>query len=316
MPGSIRASTTPEAWADQPDLSRHARPPDTGTRLRRRVRVRGSPALRAFLRNRGAAVGAVLVTAWFLLALLAPVVAPHDPVAVIAASRQAPGPGHPLGTDLLGRDVLSRIIFGSRISLAIGLISVGIGLTVGTVMGLPSGYYGGRLDTLAMRLIDAMLAFPGLLLALVVIAALGPGLANVVLAVGVSSVPLYARLVRGTCLTVREMDYVQAARTVGGADLRVMLRHILPNLSGPIIVLSTLQVGSAILVGSALSYLGMGAQPPTPEWGLMTAEGRSYLGSAWWISTFAGLAIFSAVVGINLVGDGLRAALDPRSRVR
>jgi len=286
-----------------------------GARDRRAARPRRMrPAVRAFLRNRGATVGAALVTVWLLIAVFAPLVAPHDPLGVIAGSRQRPGPGHILGTDLLGRDVLSRVVFGSRISLVIGTISVGIGLGAGMLLGLPSGYYGGRLDAVVMRLIDSMLAFPGLLLALVVIAALGPGLANVMLAVGTSSVPLYARLVRGTCLAVRGLDYVQAARTVGSSDLRVMLRHILPNLSGPLIVLSTLQVGSAILVGAALSYLGMGAQPPTPEWGLMTAEGRSYLASAWWISTFAGLAIFSAVVGMNLVGDGLRAALDPRAR--
>jgi peptide/nickel transport system permease protein len=212
--------------------------------------------------------------------------------------------------------VLSRILHGSRISLSIGLISVGIGLTVGLVMGLPSGYYGGRVDAVVMRLVDAMLAFPGLLLAMVVIAALGPGLPNVMMAVGISSIPLYARLVRGSCLSIREMEYVQAAKAVGSADDRIMARHILPNLGGPIIVLSTLQIGSAILVGSALSFLGMGAQPPTPEWGLMAAEGRSYLATAWWISTFAGCAIFTAVLGMNLTGDGLRAALDPRARGR
>lgn len=272
--------------------------------------------LKAFFRNRGASVGAALIAAWILVALFAPLVAPHDPLAVIGGSRQRPGPGHLLGTDLLGRDVLSRIVFGSRISLAVGVISVGIGLSVGTTMGLPSGYYGGRFDGLIMRVVDSMLAFPGLLLALVVISALGPSLANVMIAVGISSVPLYARLVRGSCLSIRETEYVQAARCIGNSDLRIMRRHILPNLRGPVIVLSTLQVGTAILVGSALSYLGMGAQPPTPEWGLMTAEGRAYLASAWWISTFAGCAIFSAVIGLNLVGDGLRAALDPRARGR
>ena len=282
------------------------------TRRRRRV----SPVVAAFLRNRGAVVGAVLVLAWVIVALGAPVFAPNDPLAIIGSSRQRPAAGYLLGTDLLGRDVLSRVIYGSRISLVIGLISVGIGLSVGILMGLPSGYYGGRVDGIVMRLIDSMLAFPGLLLALVVIAALGPGLTNVMLAVGFSSVPLYARLVRGSCLSIRESEYVQAAKTVGGSDVRVMVRHILPNLIGSIIVLSTLQVGSAILIGSSLSFLGMGAQPPTPEWGLMTAEGRSYLASAWWISTFSGCAIFSAVVGMNLVGDGLRAALDPRSRLR
>jgi len=290
MPGSTPGSTTP--------------------------RPRVSPIVRAFFHNRGASIGAVLVTAWIVVALCAPVLAPHHPLAVIGGSRQRPGPGHLLGTDLLGRDVLSRVLFGSRISLAIGVISVGIGLSVGTIMGLPSGYYGGRVDGVVMRVIDSMLAFPGLLLALVVIASLGPGLANVMLAVGVSSVPLYARLVRASCLSVRVSEYVAAAKAIGNSDARVMIRHILPNLGGPIIVLSTLQIGTAILVGSALSYLGMGAQPPTPEWGLMTAEGRSYLSSAWWISTFAGCAIFSAVVGLNLVGDGLRAALDPRARAR
>jgi len=275
-----------------------------------------SPVARAFLKNRGAGIGAAIIAAWVLVALFAPAVAPYDPLAVVGPSRHRPTGDFLLGTDLLGRDVLSRILVGSRISLVIGLISVGIGLVAGTAMGLPSGYHGGRVDALVMRLIDAMLAFPGLLLALVIIAALGPGLANVMIAVGISSVPLYARLVRGACLTVREAEYVQAARCLGNSDLRVMLRHILPNLGGPLIVLSTLQVGSAILVGSALSYLGMGAQPPTPEWGLMTAEGRAYLGGAWWISTFAGFAIFSAVIGMNLVGDGLRAALDPRGRGR
>ncbi len=282
-----------------------------------RERVTGRrrpPALNAFLRNRGAAIGAFLICAWIAVALFAPHLTPYDPIAPVGSSRQPPTSAHLMGTDLLGRDVLSRILFGSRISLVIGLISVGIGLAVGTSLGLPSGYYGGRVDAIIMRVIDAMLAFPGLLLALVVISALGPGLKNVMIAVGVSSIPLYARLVRGSCLSLRAMDYVQAARAVGSSDDRIMVRHILPNLAGSIIVLSTLQIGSAILVGSALSFLGMGAQPPTPEWGLMTAEGRSYLATAWWISTFPGCAIFTAVLGMNLTGDGLRAALDPRAR--
>lgn len=272
------------------------------------------PVVKGFLRNRGAGIGAFLMLAWILVALCAPLIAPYDPLAVVGSSREHPTSAHLFGTDLLGRDVLSRILYGTRISLVIGLISVAIGLTLGTLMGLPSGYYGGRIDGVAMRVVDAMLAFPGLLLALVVIAALGPGLANVMIAVGISSIPLYARLVRGLCLTIRSMDYVHAAKAIGSADHRIMARHILPNLGGSLIVLSTLQIGSAILVGSALSYLGMGAQPPTPEWGLMTAEGRPYLASAWWISTFPGFAILSAVLGMNLTGDGLRSALDPRAR--
>jgi peptide/nickel transport system permease protein len=280
-------------------------------------RQRRLPAtLRAFLKNRGATIGAAMLLAWLIAAILAPIVAPYDPLDVIAGSRQPPGPGHLLGTDLLGRDVLSRIIFGARLSLRLGLVSVAIGLSAGIVLGLPPGYYGGKVDTVFMRLMDAMLAFPGLLLALVIIASLGPGLMNVMLAVGISSVPTYARLVRGSALAIREVEYIQAARLIGCTSLRIMFRHILPNLVGPVIVLATLQVGSAILVGSALSYLGMGAQPPTPEWGLMTAEGRAYLASAWWISTFAGVAIFTAVISVNLMGDGLRGALDPRTRVR
>ncbi len=286
--------------------------------MRERItgRRRPPPALKAFVGNRGAAIGAFVICGWITVALFAPHLAPYDPIAPVGSSRQPPTSAHLMGTDLLGRDVLSRILFGTRISLVIGLISVGIGLAVGTSLGLPSGYYGGRVDAIIMRAVDAMLAFPGLLLALVVISALGPGLKNVMIAVGVSSIPLYARLVRGSCLSLRAMDYVQAARAVGSSDDRIMVRHILPNLAGSIIVLSTLQIGSAILVGSALSFLGMGAQPPTPEWGLMTAEGRSYLATAWWITTFPGCAIFTAVLGMNLTGDGLRAALDPRARVR
>jgi peptide/nickel transport system permease protein len=271
-------------------------------------------AARAFLRNKGAVIGLVVIVACIAVAVFAPSIAPHDPTDPIARSRQGPAPEHFLGTDLLGRDVLSRVVFGSRISLLVGLISVAIGLSTGTILGLPAGYFGGRADSIIMRFVDAMLAFPGMLLALVVIAALGTGLTNVMIAVGVSSIPLYARLVRGSSLSVREQDFVMAARTIGSSSFRIMTRHILPNLVGPVIVLSTLQVGQAILVGAALSYLGMGAQPPTPEWGLMTAEGRAYMAQAWWISTFPGVAIFIVVIGINLVGDGLRAALDPRAK--
>jgi len=273
------------------------------------------PALQAFLKNKGAVAGTVLLLAWTVGAIFAPFIAPYDPLAIIGDSRQAPAPSYIMGTDRLGRDVFSRIIYGARISLKIGLTSVAIGLSMGTIMGLPAGYWRGWIDGVIMRLVDMMLAFPGLLLALVVITVLGPGLGKVMIAVGISSVPGFARLVRSLCLSIRELDYVEAAVVVGSSDARIMLRHILPNLVGPVIVLSTLQVGMAILVGSSLSYLGMGAQPPTPEWGLMTTDGRAYL-SAWWMSTFPGLAIFSVIIAINLMGDGLQAALDPRMRIR
>jgi peptide/nickel transport system permease protein len=271
---------------------------------------------RTFLRNKAAVIGTLILLGWVGAAILAPRITPYDPLALSGISRQPPSSGHMMGTDLLGRDVFSRVIFGSRLSLTIGLISVAIGVTTGSVVGVVAGYYGHNLDSILMRLVDAMLAFPGLLLALMVIAALGPGLINVMLAVGISSIPLYARLVRGSCLSVRTVEYVQAAQAMGSSDARIMFQHIMPNVLGPIVVLSTLQVGNAILIGSALSYLGMGAQPPTPEWGLMTSDGQAYLAYAWWISTFPGFAIFSTVMAINLMGDGLRAALDPRSTYR
>jgi len=280
------------------------------------TRRRSALVWRSFIRNRGAVAGTIVLLLWGATALFAPRVAAYDPLSLSGIGRQPPSAAHPMGTDLLGRDVLSRVLFGARISLAVGVISVAIGVTSGSVIGVVAGYPGGRADGVLMRIIDAMLAFPGLLLALMVIAALGPGLTNVMLAVGVSSIPLYARLVRGLCLGIRQIEYIQAAHAMGGSDARIMLRHVAPNILGPVVVLATLQVGNAILVGSALSYLGMGAQPPTPEWGLMTSEGQAYLAGAWWMSTFPGLAILSAALAINLMGDGLRAALDPRSTYR
>jgi peptide/nickel transport system permease protein len=270
--------------------------------------------LRAFLKNRGAIVGSIVLGTWIVIALTVPWIAPHDPLGLAGGSRESPSREFPMGTDRLGRDVFTRVLYGSRISLQIGLIAVALGVSIGATMGLISGYFGGVTESLVMRLVDTMLAFPGLLLALLIVAALGPSLRNVMIAVGIGGVPTYARLVRGSCLTVREMDYVAAVRVMGGGHLRIMLKHILPNLLGPVIVLSTLQIGTAILAGSGLSYLGMGAQPPAAEWGLMTAQGRTYMAEAWWLSTFPGLAIFTVVMAVNLMGDGMRGALDPRGR--
>ena len=268
-----------------------------------------------FFRNKGAVIGLVFLVFWVLVAIFADQVAPYDPLDRVSKARQAPSADFWFGTDKLGRDVFSRVLYGGRISLTLGVISVSIGLIVGTSLGLFSGFNGGRTDSVVMRSMDAMLAFPGMLLALVVIAALGPSIRNVMLAVGISTVPVYARLVRGMVLSIKESPYIDAARLVGASSYHIMSRHILPNALSPIIVLSTLQVGSAILVGSGLSFLGLGAQPPTPEWGLMTAEGREVLGKAWWISTFSGLAILSVVMATNLIGDGLRAGLDPRLKI-
>lgn len=275
----------------------------------------GGRALRRFLRNGGAVIGAATLGFWLLIALISPLIAPYDPTDSVGLARQPPSAEFWFGTDTLGRDVFSRVLVGSQISLQLGLISIGLGAIPGVAIGLVAGYVGGRVDAILSRFVDAMLAFPSILLALVIIAALGPNLRNVMIAVGIGTVPLYARLVRGSVLSVKSLPYVEAARVLGNPPLRIMIRHVLANAYAPIVVLSTLQVGHAILVGSGLSFLGLGAQPPTPEWGLMSAEGRDVLRRAWWISTFPGLAILSVVVACNLVGDGLRSALDPRMRL-
>ncbi len=261
-------------------------------------------------------IGLLVLVGWTALALCAGLVAPHDPFATISGARQPPSPEFWFGTDRLGRDVLSRVIFGARVSLLLGLISVVMGSVVGSTLGIVSGYYRGVIDAVIMRAMDAMLAFPGILLALVIIAALGPSIRNVMIAVGISTVPLYARLIRSTVLSLREQPYIDAARVLGVRDLKIMLRHVLPNTVAPLLVLSTLQIGNAISVGAGLSFLGMGAQPPTAEWGLMAAVGRTVLGRAWWISTFPGLAILTVVMACNLLGDSLRTTLDPRLRSR
>ena len=226
--------------------------------------------------------------------------------------QQPPSRAHPFGTDEVGRDVLSRVIYGSRLSLSVGLISVGIGGTAGVTLGLVSGFYGGWLDDVILRIMDLLLAFPGILLALAIVAVLGPGLYNVMLAVGIAATPSFTRVTRGQTLAIRAMDYVTGARAIGCTSVRIMWRYILPNVLPSVIVLATLGLAWAILAASGLSFLGLGAQPPTPEWGAMLSFGRAYLRQAWWITTFPGLAIMVTVLGMNMLGDGLRDALDPK----
>jgi peptide/nickel transport system permease protein len=281
----------------------------------RRARTARSRAILRFLRNRGAVVALFVLLAWTLVALLGARITPYDPIEPRGLARQPPSAEFWFGTDLLGRDVFSRVLVGSQISLQLGLISVLLGATPGVLLGLLAGYFGGWVDALISRMMDALLAFPSILLALVIIASLGPSLRNVMIAVGIATVPQYARLVRGSVLSIKQLPYVEAARVVGNSHWRIMTRHVLVNGYAPVVVLSTLQIGNAILIGSGLSFLGLGAQPPTPEWGLMSAEGRDVLRRAWWISTFPGLAVLSVVIACNLVGDGLRSALDPRMRV-
>lgn len=269
---------------------------------------------RQLSRNKGAMIGLGILCLLIFIAIAAPLVAPYDPVKQSRDSLDAPSTKHLMGTDVFGRDILSRIIYGARISLRIGLFSVGIGVSIGMTLGLIGGYYGGRLDALLVMFIDAMLAFPGILLALAIVAVLGPSLVNVMIAVGISSTPSYARLVRGSVLAAREHDYVDSARVVGCSDRRIIFRHILPNVVGPVLVLATLGIPRAILSAAGLSFLGLGAQPPIPEWGLMVSEGRKFLRNAWWVATFPGLAIMVVVLSIDMFGDGLRDAIDPRMR--
>ncbi len=276
----------------------------------------GATAWQRLRRNPWALVGLGIVAIFVLVGLLAPWIAPYDPLRPdFAKALQGPSKESPLGRDELGRDILSRIIYGARISLWIGIIAVGIGVLLGVPVGAISGYYG-RLDIFIQRVIDVMLAFPGLLLAIVLISILGVGLANVMVAIGVASIPTYARLVRGSVLSIKEMDYILAAKALGFGDLRIIFRHILPNCLAPIIVQSTLQIATAILFAAGLGFLGLGAKPPIPEWGVMLSTGRDYLRIAPHVATFPGLAIMLAVLGFNLLGDGLRDALDPRLKGR
>ena len=265
------------------------------------------------VRHRGALVGLVILAALAAMALAAPWISARDPIRTAPREAlQAPGARFVLGSDQFGRDVASRVLHGARVSLLVGVISVSIAVGLGAPIGLVSGYYGGRLDALIMRVMDVMLAFPGILLALAIVSVLSPGLGNVMIAVGLSAVPGYARLVRATVLSAREHLYVEAARALGGRDGAILVRDILPNVVAPLIVTATLGLGGAILSAAALSFLGLGSQPPQPEWGRMLSEGRDYLREAWWISTFPGLGILVTVLAMNLVGDGLRDVLDPR----
>jgi len=281
-----------------------------------RVRSLWSDALRRLLKNRGAAVGGFIFLLIIVVAVIAPWLAPYNPIKLnVSDSLQSPSGRHWLGTDQFGRDTLSRIVFGSRVSVAMGLVAVAISVVGGSVLGLVSGYFRGMTDMLVSRLVDVMLGFPGILLALVVIAVLGTNLRSAMIAVGVSGMPIFIRVVRGSTLSAREYQYVEAARVVGCGHFRILFRHVMPNVSAPVIVLSTLGIPSAIIAGAALSFLGLGIKPPTADWGEMLSNGRSFMSTAWWLSTFPGLALMVMVMAINLFGDGLRDALDPRMKV-
>ncbi len=271
--------------------------------------------LRQLKKNKLAMVGLFLIGCLLVLAVIGPWISPSNPLAPDPINRlKGPSSANLFGTDSLGRDMLSRVMYGSRISIVIGLIAVSISLVPGTLLGLLSGFYGKKLDESIMRIMDVMLAFPAILLAIFITAILGPSLLNTMIAVGIVYIPHYARIVRSSVLTLKEQEFVQAVRSIGGTNFRIIALHIFPNAIPPIIVYATLGMGTAVLQAAALGFLGLGAQPPTPEWGAMLSEGRQYIQLAPHVAAFPGLAIFILVLGFNLFGDGLRDLLDPSLR--
>lgn len=285
--------------------------------VKRARRGRTRDIIRVARRSPLAAAGAVVVIVYALLAVAAPILTPHAPVTQFLEHRlDPPSRAFPLGLDQLGRDILSRILYGARLSLIIGLVVVVLGGVVGTAVGITAGFVGGRLDNVMMRITDVFFAFPSLILAMAIAAALGPSLTNTMVAIAIVTWPVYARLSRAQTLVLRRQEFTEAARAIGLSDARIIVRHVLPNALSPLIVQASFNMGEAILIAAGLSFIGFGAQPPTPEWGVMVSEGRDYITTQWWVPTIPALAILLAVTGFNLLGDGLRDLMDPRLRRR
>ena len=277
-------------------------------------RLTGSYAVIYLRGNKVAVFWIGVLAAIWAIAALAPVVATHDPLRQSADLLEGPSAKHWMGTDEFGRDLFSRIVYGGRISLSVGIIAVTIAVLAGSTLGLVAGYLGGIVDTILMRFIDGLMAFPSIILAILIMAVLGPNLVNVMIAVGISAVPWYARTVRGSTLSVMQAQFVESAKAVGSSGGRIIIRHILPNVAAPIIVLGTLGMATSILAIAGLSFLGLGAHPPSPEWGAMLSSARTYMGRASWYAAFPGLAIMVSVLAMNIIGDALRDILDPRLR--
>jgi len=269
------------------------------------------------LRKKSALLGLILFLLVILSGVFAPLIAPYDPLKINVRDRlHQPSREHWIGTDELGRDVLSRIIYGARISVSVGVIAITIAIAVGVPLGVLAGFYGGMVDNLVMRSMDALAAFPAVLLALAIVSAMGPSIRNAMIAIGIVYLPAFSRLVRGNVLSVKEKEYVEASRTCGATDFHIMFKTILPNCISPVLVHASLGFANAIIIEAALSFLGLGAQPPSPSWGAMLDQGRVFMTHTVWYSISAGMAIFLSVLGLNLVGDGLRDVLDPRLRGR
>lgn len=270
---------------------------------------------RMLKKNKMALLGLVILCILVLLALFADVIANYDTVVIkqnLGGRLQGQSAAHWLGTDEFGRDIFARLIHGARVSLKVGIIAVGISIVCGGTLGALAGYYGGKLDNIIMRIMDIFLAVPSILLAIAIVSALGPSIINLMVAISVSNIPRYARIVRASVLSIRDQEFVEAAKAIGASNARIIFRHIIPNSLAPVIVQGTLGVASAILSTAGLSFIGLGIQPPAPEWGSMLSGGRQYLRYAWWVTTFPGVAIMITILSLNLLGDGLRDALDPR----
>ena len=269
----------------------------------------------SFCKRKVAVLGLAIVLLYILVAIFAPLLAPYDPVEQeLANMLQTPSAEHLLGTDEVGRDILSRIIYGARISMKVGFYAVGVAFILGVPLGIFAGFYGGKVDLIIMRMMDVLLAFPGILLSIVFVSVLGPNLNNAILSVGIFTVPNFALMARGEALTLRNSEFVEAARAMGSSNLRIIFSHILINIVSPLIVMGTLSFGTAIITTAGMGFLGIGAQPPTPEWGAMLSSGRQYLLVAPHVTTYTGLAILFLVLGLNLLGDGLRDVLDPKMK--
>lgn len=317
MPWSTRKSATEAAGSAVAPADTAARTalPASDRRGARKEWFARTSVMGLLLRNPSAVLGGAVILLMALMAVLAPWIAPYDPVSISLRERlAAPSALHWFGTDEMGRDLLSRVMYGARVSLIIGLVVIGIAGGLGTVIGATAGYLGGRLDNLIMRVMDVILSFPSLVLAMALAAALGPSLRNAILAVAFVQIPKFARMARGEALSIREKLFIKAARVAGFRAPWIILHHVIPNCMGSLMVLATLTVGDTILVAASLSFIGLGAQPPTPEWGAMISTGRKFLLDQWWYATFPGVFIVITVIGFNILGDALRDTLDPRVR--